>query len=80
MGANPMLAAINSLHQWMKVEHAISKAPLPEFRVRRKLMADVPPQYVESAINELVQSGMVIVQPQPNGSRAFIPVITRRGE
>lgn len=78
MGANPMLAAINSLHQWLKVEYAISKKALPEFRVRRKLMADVPPQYVDASISELINSGMVTVQPQPNGTRSFIPILTRR--
>ena len=79
LGQNPMLNAINSVHQWMKIEYATGgKKPIPEFRLRRKLMADVPPQYVEAAINELVGSGMVTLQPQPNGSKCYIPVNTRR--
>lgn len=78
MGQNPMLNAINTLHQWMKVEYSINKEPIPEHRLRRKLMADIPPQYVQAAIDEIVNSGLAKVQPQPNGSNKYIPIIIRR--
>jgi hypothetical protein len=80
MGTNPMLNAINSLHSWMKIEYALAKAPIPEFRLRRKLMADIPPQYVDAAIKEIVGSGLATLQPQADGSSRYIPIMTRRSE
>jgi hypothetical protein len=74
-----MLNAINSVHQWMKVEYAINKTPIGETRLRRKLMADVPPQYIDAAINELLSSGLMSPHLQTSG-RAFIPVNIRRTE
>lgn len=78
LGQNPMLAALNSIHKWLKIEYGVNREPIIEQRVRRKLMADVPPQYVDAALQELVASGLCTVSPTSRG-RAFIPVMTRTG-
>lgn len=77
MGQNPLLHAIQSVHTWMKIEHGVSKQPIPEFRVRRKLLADVPPQYVDAAIKELVSSGMATETFSPKG-KLYVPVNIKR--
>lgn len=76
LGQNPLLAALNSLHAWMKIEYSIRRVPIAEARVRRKLIMDVPPQYVEAAIGELIASGLCTTQPTASG-RAFVPNMTR---
>lgn len=78
LGANPLLAALNNIHKWLKIEYGINREPIIEQRIRRKLMADVPPQYVDAAIQELVSSGLCTVQPTARG-RAYTPVMTRTG-
>ena len=76
LGQNPMLAALNSLHSWMKIEYSLRRVPIAEARIRRKLLMDVPPQYVDSAINELLAAGLCSTQPSQSG-RVFIPNMTR---
>jgi hypothetical protein len=79
MGQNPMLHALNSVHTWLKIEHGIARQPIPEFRVRRKLLQDVPPQYLDAALNELVNSGMATKVALAKGV-GYVPVLTRRVE
>lgn len=76
LGQNPMLAALNGLHSWMKIEYSVRREPIAEARIRRKLLMDVPPQYVDSAINELLASGLCSTKPSQTG-RLFIPNLTR---
>lgn len=78
LGQNPMLAALNDVHKWLKIEFAVAREPIIEQRVRRKLMADVPPQYVDAALTELVSSGLCTAAFTQRG-RAFTPVMTRTG-
>lgn len=77
MGQNPLLHALTSLHQWLKIEHTIAKAPVIEARLRRRLLADVPPQYIESALKEFVESGMATVVPTQKG-KGYVPIHTKR--
>lgn len=77
MGQNPLLHALQSVHTWMKIEYGVSKQPIPDFRLRRKLLADVPPQYLEAAMKELVSSGMVTEQHTTKG-KVYVPVNIKR--
>jgi hypothetical protein len=77
MGQNPLLHAINSVHTWLKIEYGVAKQPIIEARVRRRLLQDVPPQYLESALKELVESGMATTTALTKG-KGYIPVITKR--
>lgn len=79
LGQNPMLSALNSTHQWLKIEYGVSKAPIPESRIRRKLLADVPPQYIEAALNELLNSGMMKLVASSAG-KAYVPIMIRRDQ
>jgi hypothetical protein len=78
LGQNPLLSALNNIHKWLKIEYGVNREPIIEQRIRRKLMTDVPPQYVDAALQELVSSGLCTVQPTSRG-RAFVPVMTRSG-
>lgn len=77
MGQNPMLEALKSIHTWMKVEYGLHKQPLPEARLRRKLLQDIPPQYIEPTLSELVNSGMAVVTLGQKG-KLYVPVNTSR--
>lgn len=76
LGQNPMLAALNSIHSWMKIEYTIHRKPLAEARIRRKLLTDIPPQYIDAALSELVSSGLCTVQPS-QGGKLYTPSLTR---
>jgi hypothetical protein len=78
MGQNPLLAALNSIHKWLKIEFGASREPIIEARVRRRLMIDIPPQYVDAALNELVGSGLCKVAITGRG-KVYTPVMTRTG-
>lgn len=79
MGQNPMLSALTNLHQWLKIEYGLTKKPIIEARLRRKLLTDVPPQYLEATLREFVDSGMATVTPTATG-KGYTPIMTRRTE
>ena len=78
IGQNPLLTAINSIHKWMKIEFMATREPLPEARIRRRLMIDVPPQYVDAALNELVSTQLCTVALTAKG-KVYTPSLTRTG-
>lgn len=77
MGQNPMLHAITALHTWLKIEHAILRGPIPEGRLRRKLLQDIPPQYIDAALREFVEGGYASVTLLQTG-KGYIPIQTKR--
>jgi hypothetical protein len=78
IGQNPLLAALNNIHRWMKIEFMATREPLLEARIRRRLMIDIPPQYVDAALNELVGSGLCKVAITGKG-KVYTPELTRTG-
>ena len=78
VGQNPLLTAINSIHKWMKIEFMATREPLHESRIRRRLMIDVPPQYVDAALNELVSTQLCTVAVTARG-KVYTPSLTRTG-
>jgi hypothetical protein len=78
IGQNPLLGAINALHRWMKIEYTMRREPLHESRLRRKLLSDVPPQYVDTVLQELISSKLAKLVITQSG-KMYIPEITRMG-
>jgi len=78
IGQNPLLGAINALHRWMKIEYTMRREPLHESRLRRKLLSDVPPQYVDTVLQELISSKLAKLVISQSG-KMYIPEITRMG-
>lgn len=78
IGQNPMLAALNDIHKWLKIEYLATREPIVETRLRRKLMQNIPPQYIDAALQELVNSGLCKISFTTAG-KAYTPEITRTG-
>lgn len=74
MGANPMSNAVKSIHRWMMVEYAVKKLPIPESRVRRQLIQEIPVQYHDPTIENLIQTHLIRVHTGVPPVRTFIPL------
>jgi hypothetical protein len=71
-GGSPALQTVRGLETWINAEFVKSKRPITEQNLRRKLLEEVPPQYVNSTISELVQSGMIRMETI-GAARIFYP-------
>lgn len=76
MGQNPLLGAINELHKWLKIEYMANRQPIAEQRIRRRLLSNVPPQYIDSALAEIVHAGLCKIELRPQG-KFYVPNLTR---
>lgn len=72
-GASPAIASIRSVETWLRAEHAASGKPILETDLRKKLLEEVPPQYITSTIAELVSSG-TLKMATAGQTRVFIPI------
>lgn len=74
MGSNPMANAVKSLHRWMMVEFAVKKRPIGETAVRRFLLNDIPVQYHEATIDNLIATNLLKIHTGVSPGRTFIPL------
>lgn len=75
-GQNPLAGAIKSIHKSSLIEFRINGKPIPEHRIRRMLMQDIPVQYHDEAINALLNGGWLTLHGPHTASplRSFVPV------
>lgn len=74
MGANPMATAVKDLHRWMMVEHLTKRRPIGESAIRRFLLNNIPVQYHEATIDNLVTTNLIKVASGIPPGRTFIPL------
>jgi hypothetical protein len=74
MGTNPLAVAVKSLHKWMLIEYLTKRRPLGESAIRRFLMNDIPVQYHDATIENLLVSGLLKTQTGIAPARTFIPL------
>lgn len=74
MGANPMSNAVKSIHRWMLVEFALKKTAIPESRIRRQLIQEIPVQYHDQTIDNLIQTNLIRVHSGVPPIRTFAPL------
>lgn len=60
MGASPVAQAIREITSYIKNEYALTGRPVTEAAIKKILLKDVQPQYVNSVLAELLQSGQLL--------------------
>ena len=73
MGNSTVMEAIRNVHSWMTAEFTKTKTGISEIELKKKLLADVPPQSLNSTIVELVMSGY-IKQMGAGADRRYLPL------
>ena len=73
MGASPVAQAIREIISFIKNEYALTGRPVTEAAVKKILLKDVQPQYVNSVLSELLQSGQLLVLTQGT-MRTYTPL------
>jgi hypothetical protein len=73
IAGNPLAMATREIVAWVSAEHKIKGRPLPEAALKKILLKDVQPQYVNAVLSELVQSGQLLVLTQGN-ARFYTPM------
>lgn len=61
IGANPLNDAIREAHKWATMQILITKGSLPEGNLRAHLQPNVPVQYMDATINQMLSSGLLTV-------------------
>jgi hypothetical protein len=71
-GASPVLKTLQGTSKWIEEEFKRTRKPISEVILRRKLLEEVAPQYINQTIAELVASGTIDLVPL-DGKRFFGP-------
>lgn len=58
LGANPLNVAVQNAHKWLMIQAAITKQAVPESALRAQLMKDVPIQYLDTAVEAMLNGGL----------------------
>lgn len=72
VGTNPFREAIHNIQSWLLAEFEKTGKAVTEADLKKKLLTDVSPQYLNPMIVELVQSGMVALT-ENGGQRLYLP-------
>lgn len=73
IGANPLNLALDHVHKWMMIQYAITKTGVPEAQLRQKLISQIPLQYVDYAVEQLLSSALAMHLGGTKPNRFFIP-------
>lgn len=78
IGQNPLAEAIAQTHRWAMIEYITTRTPLAESRVRKRLLQMIPVQYLQSALDNLVMTGLFTVLGGESPNRLLVPVKQER--
>lgn len=78
IGQNPLAEAITQTHRWALIEYLTTRTPLSEARVRKRLLQMIPVQYLQSALDNLVMTGLFSVLAGESPNRLLVPVKQER--
>ena len=73
IGANPINQALEHTRHWMMIEHATKNTAIPESDLRKRLMTQVPLQYVDQSIELLLSSGYAMHLGGTKPNRFIVP-------
>lgn len=73
LGANPINTAVGNAGKWLMIQYAITKAGVPESALRAQLMKDIPLQYIDHAIEAMLNGGLAMHMGGAKPNRFLYP-------